>query len=108
MRPMPGHRLGGARRSSDRPAGLVALPGVPGGAHHPAVSASILTGPGALTGWEIVRQARAAHPDWTVAEHVAHLRDAVGRDIDPIWVARWLRNIAADSALSEAADHPEE
>ncbi len=49
-----------------------------------------------LTGWEIVRQAHALHPDWTVAEHVAHLRDAEGRDIDSIWVARWLRNIAAD------------
>ena len=51
-----------------------------------------------LTGWEIVRQAQAVHPDWTVAEHVAHLRDDEGRDIDPIWVARWLRNIAADRA----------
>ena len=50
-----------------------------------------------LTSWQIVRQAQVVHPDWTVAEHVAHLRDAQGRDIDPIWVARWLRNIAADS-----------
>jgi hypothetical protein len=51
-----------------------------------------------LTSWEIVRQSQALHPDWTVAEHVAHLRDAEGRDIDPIWVRRWLRNIAADAA----------
>jgi hypothetical protein len=50
------------------------------------------------TGWEIVRSAQALHPEWTVADHVAHLRDAEGQDIDPIWVARWLRNIAADSA----------
>lgn len=51
-----------------------------------------------LTSWQIVRQAQAVHPDWTVVEHVAHLRDDAGQDIDPIWVARWLRNIAADSA----------
>ena len=50
------------------------------------------------TGWEIVRSAQALHPEWTVADHVAHLRDAEGQDIDPIWVARWLRNIAADAA----------
>lgn len=50
------------------------------------------------TGWEIVRSAQALHPDWTVAEHVANLRDAEGQDVDPIWVARWLRNIAADAA----------
>ena len=50
------------------------------------------------TGWEIVRTAQALHPDWTVADHVANLRDAEGQDIDPIWVARWLRNIAADAA----------
>ena len=49
-----------------------------------------------LTGWEIVREAAALHPEWTLAEHVAHLRDDAGHDIDPIWVARWLRNIAAD------------
>ena len=51
-----------------------------------------------LTSWQIVCQAQAVHPDWAVADHVAHLRDQ-GRDIDPIWVARWLRNIAADSPL---------
>lgn len=50
-----------------------------------------------LTSWQIVCQAQAIHPDWTVADHVAHLRDSAGRDIDPIWVARWLRNIAADT-----------
>jgi hypothetical protein len=50
-----------------------------------------------LTGWQIVSQAQALHPEWTLAEHVAHLRDVEGRDTDPIWVARWLRNIAADS-----------
>ncbi|HEV7687675.1 MAG TPA: hypothetical protein VGQ80_13950 [Acidimicrobiia bacterium] len=51
-----------------------------------------------LTGWQIVCQAQALHPEWTLAEHVAHLRDEQGLDVDPIWVARWLRNIAADSA----------
>ena len=51
-----------------------------------------------LTSWQIVRQAQAVHPDWTVAEHVAHLRDDAGQDVDPIWVARWLRNIVADRA----------
>ncbi|MCA1844033.1 MAG: hypothetical protein LC792_12790 [Actinobacteria bacterium] len=50
-----------------------------------------------LTSWQVVCQAQAAHPDWTVADHVAHLREAEGRDIDPVWVARWLRNIAADT-----------
>ena len=50
------------------------------------------------TGWEIVRSAQALHPEWTVADHVANLRDAEGQDIDPIWVARWLRNIAADAS----------
>ena len=50
------------------------------------------------TPWEIVRQAHAIHPEWTVDEHVAHLRDAEGREIDPIWVARWLRNIAAEAS----------
>ncbi len=60
-----------------------------------------------LTGWEIVRQAQAVHPDWTLADHVAHLRDDEGRDIDPIWVARWLRNLAAEQALTEPAVHPE-
>jgi hypothetical protein len=51
-----------------------------------------------LTDWQIVCEAQTLHPDWTVAEHVAHLRDAEGREVDPIWVARWLRNIAADAA----------
>jgi hypothetical protein len=50
-----------------------------------------------LTSWQIVRQAQTLHPDWTVADHVAHLRENEGREIDPIWVGRWLRNIAADS-----------
>jgi len=50
-----------------------------------------------LTSWQIVCQAQVVHPDWTVADHVAHLRNDQGLDIDPIWVARWLRNIAADS-----------
>jgi hypothetical protein len=50
------------------------------------------------TGWEIVCQAQALHPEWTVAEHIEHLRDAEGRDVDPIWVARWLRNIASEDA----------
>jgi len=49
-----------------------------------------------LTGWQLVCQAQALHPEWTVAEHVAYLREEEGRDIDPIWVARWLRNIATD------------
>jgi hypothetical protein len=49
-----------------------------------------------LTGWEIVRQAEELYPEWTLADHVAHLRDDKGQDVDPIWVARWLRNIAAD------------
>ena len=50
-----------------------------------------------LTGWQLVREAQALHPDWTVTEHVEHLRAEEGREIDPIWVARWLRNIAADA-----------
>ena len=50
-----------------------------------------------LTSWQVVRQARALHPDWTVDEHIAHLRDDAGLDVDPIWVARWLRNFAADT-----------
>lgn len=50
------------------------------------------------SGWEIVRRAEALHPEWTLQEHVDHLRDDAGQDIDPIWVARWLRNIAADKA----------
>ena len=49
-----------------------------------------------LTGWEIVRRAEALHPEWTLDQHVTHLREDEGQDIDPIWVARWLRNIAAD------------
>lgn len=51
-----------------------------------------------LTGWEVVRQAQAVHPEWTVTEHVAHLKEVRGQDIDPIWVARWLRNLAAESS----------
>ena len=50
-----------------------------------------------LTSWQLVCQAQAVHPDWTVAEHVANLREKEGRDIDPVWVGRWLRNIAADT-----------
>jgi len=50
-----------------------------------------------LTGWQIVREAQALHPDWPVTEHVKNLRDEEGQEIDPIWVARWLRNIAADA-----------
>jgi len=49
-----------------------------------------------LTGWEIVRKAEALHPEWTLEDHVAHLSKDEGQDIDPIRVARWLRNIAAD------------
>ena len=52
-----------------------------------------------LTSWQIVCREHALHPDWTVEEHVAHLREDEGRDVDPIWVARWLRNIAADASL---------
>jgi hypothetical protein len=48
------------------------------------------------TGWQIVCQLQAAHPEWTVDDHVAYLRDEEGRTVDPVWVARWLRNIAAD------------
>ena len=51
-----------------------------------------------LTGWEIVREAEALHPEWTLAEHVAHLSEDKGQDVDPIWVARWLRNIAAEKS----------
>lgn len=50
-----------------------------------------------LTVWQIVCRAHALHPEWTVAEHVAHLKDEEDVDIDPIWVGRWLRNIAADT-----------
>ncbi len=50
-----------------------------------------------LTSWQIVCQAQALHPDWTVADHVAHLSEDQGRTVDPIWVGRWLRNIAADA-----------
>jgi hypothetical protein len=50
-----------------------------------------------LTGWQLVCQAQALHPEWTTDDHVAHLRENEGRDIDPIWVSRWLRNIAADA-----------
>ena len=49
-----------------------------------------------LTDWEIVRESQAVHPDWTVADHLAYL-DTNGRRVDPIWIGRWLRNIAADS-----------
>lgn len=49
------------------------------------------------TSWQIVCQAQTLHPEWTVAEHVAHLREVEGREIDPIWVARWLRNIVAET-----------
>jgi hypothetical protein len=49
-----------------------------------------------MTGWQIVCQLQAAHPEWTVDDHVAYLRDEEGRTVDPVWVARWLRNIAAD------------
>jgi len=52
-------------------------------------------GPSRLTDWQIVREIHAVHPDWTVADHIAYL-NTQGRDIDPIWVGRWLRNIAAD------------
>ena len=55
-----------------------------------------MTDPSELTGWEIVRRAEALHPEWTLEDHVAHLSNDEGQDIDPIWVARWLRNIAAD------------
>ena len=53
--------------------------------------------PEQLTSWQIVCRAQRLHPDWTVADHIAHLREDEGRDIDPIWVGRWLRNIAADT-----------
>lgn len=48
------------------------------------------------TGWEIVRRAEALHPEWTLEDHLLHLSEDEGHDIDPIWVARWLRNIAAE------------
>jgi hypothetical protein len=38
-----------------------------------------------LTGWEIVRRAEALHPEWTLEQHVAHLSEDEGWDIDPIW-----------------------
>lgn len=50
-----------------------------------------------LTGWQLVRRAYALHPEWTVADHIAHLREEMDLEVDPIWVARWLRNLAADS-----------
>ena len=49
-----------------------------------------------LTDWEIVSEIQAVHPDWTIADHIAHL-DSSGR-VDPIWIGRWLRNIAADNS----------
>jgi hypothetical protein len=49
-----------------------------------------------LTDWQIVCEKRAVHPDWTVADYVADL-ETNGRNIDPIWVGRWLRNIDADN-----------
>lgn len=49
-----------------------------------------------MTAWQIVCRIQALHPKWTVDEHVAYLRDEEGMAIDPIWVARWLKNIAAD------------
>ena len=58
--------------------------------------------PSRLTDWEIVRDIQPTHPDWTIADHVAHL-NRQGRDIDPIWVGRWLRNIAADNADEQKA-----
>jgi hypothetical protein len=45
----------------------------------------------------MVRRAHALHPDWSVAEHVAYLKEEEDVDVDPIWVARWLRNIATDT-----------
>jgi hypothetical protein len=51
-----------------------------------------------LTDWQIVCQLQAAHPDWTVADHVACLNKD-GRHIDPIWVGRWLRNLVADNRV---------
>jgi hypothetical protein len=50
-----------------------------------------------LTDWEIVREIQAVHPDWTVTDHLAYL-DTNGRRVDPIWIGRWLRNIAADTS----------
>lgn len=51
-----------------------------------------------VTGWEIVRKLEALHPGWTVDDHVRHLLEVEGRTVDPIWVTRWLRNIAAEQA----------
>lgn len=52
--------------------------------------------PSPLTDWQVVREMHAAHPDWTVVDHLAYLKTN-GRNIDPIWVGRWLRNIGADN-----------
>lgn len=49
-----------------------------------------------LTDWQIVHEVHTAHPDWAVADHIAYL-NTNGRDVDPIWVGRWLRNIVADN-----------
>ena len=56
-----------------------------------------------LTGWEIVCELQAIHPEWTVDDHVAHLRDEEGRVIDSVWVARWLNNIAAEPPSPRAS-----
>ena len=50
-----------------------------------------------LTGWEIVRKLQVLNPGWTVDDHVEHLLDVEGMTVDPIWVKRWLRNIAAEA-----------
>ena len=55
-----------------------------------------MSGHSRLTDWQIVREIQAVHPDWTIADHIAYL-DTEGRRVDPIWVGRWLRNIAADN-----------
>jgi hypothetical protein len=49
-----------------------------------------------LTDWQIVCEVHTIHPDWTVTDHVAYLSREEGRQIDPIWIGRWLRNIVAD------------
>ena len=49
-----------------------------------------------LTDWQLVCRVHAIHPDWTVTDHVAYLNKEEGRQIDPIWIGRWLRNIVAD------------
>jgi len=55
--------------------------------------------PAPQTGWQIVCRVQALHPEWTVSEHVAYLRDHEGQDIDPIWVGHaGLRNIARGPA----------